>query len=392
MIPYAKHDLSEEDVDAVVSTLREAFITQGPVVPSFEQAFGQYVQAEHSVAVNSGTAALHVACRALDLGPGDILWTSPISFVASANCGIYCGASVDFVDIDPETGLMSVSKLAEKLRAAADTDCLPKVVIPVHYAGQCCDMEKIFALAGEYGFRIIEDACHALGGRFQGEPVGSCKFSHISTFSFHPAKVMTTAEGGMAATNDADLASKMRKLRSHGISRDESDMPSAMNEVWYYQQLMEGFNYRMPDVLAAMGISQLKRVDHFVERRGDLANLYTQQIKGLPVKPLRVCANQHSGHHLYVVRTPVTGGRALRDSILHGLQERGIGANLHYIAIHTQPFYRKCGFQPSDFPDAVAFSDQVLSLPLYASLTEADLAIVVDALRESVELGVRHRS
>ena len=392
MIPYAKHDLSEEDVDAVVSALREAFITQGPIVPAFEQAFGEYVHAEYSVAVNSGTAALHVACRALDLGPGDVLWTSPISFVASANCGVYCGASVDFVDIDPETGLMSISHLSEKLRAAAELNRLPKVVVPVHYAGQSCDMEKLSELARKYEFSLIEDACHALGGSFQGESVGSCRFSDISTFSFHPAKVMTTAEGGMAVTNDATLASKMRKIRSHGISRDERDMPTGMQEPWYYQQLMEGFNYRMPDLLAAMGISQLKRIDYFVERRGELAALYTQHIKAIPVEPLRVCANQRSGHHLYVVRVSEAGGKELRDNILRNLRERGIGANLHYIAIHTQPFYQALGFQSSDFPNSVAFSDRVLSLPLYASLTDADLNIVVQSLRQSVEFGVEKQS
>jgi UDP-4-amino-4,6-dideoxy-N-acetyl-beta-L-altrosamine transaminase len=386
VIPCAKHDLSEEDVDAVVHALRGDFITQGQAVPTFERELSRYVGAEHGVAVNSGTAALHVACLALNLGPGDWLWTTPISFVASANCGIYCGASVDFVDIDSDTGLMSIPHLAEKLRIAADSGRLPKVVIPVHYAGQCCDMKRIHELATKYEFSVIEDTCHALGGYFQGNPAGSCRFSDIATFSFHPAKSITTAEGGMAVTNNDSLAARMRMARSHGISRDYADLPEDMREPWYYQQFAAGFNYRMPDVLAALGISQLKRLDSFIKRRSEIADLYGQLIQDLPLNPLSISSTEQLGHHLYVVRVSVKMGKNFRDDVLRNLRRLDIGANLHYIPIHTQPFYRERGFRPDDFPKAVEFSHQVLSLPMHTSLSNEEVNLVVKALRESIRL------
>jgi len=378
MIPYGRQDVRAEDIEAVVACLRSDWLTQGPAVPRFEAALAAHCGARHAVAVSSGTAALHLACLALGLGPGDWLWTSPITFVASANCALYCGAQVDFVDIDPATGLMSVERLAEKLAAAGRAGRLPKIVVPVHFAGASCDMAAIHALAQRYGFRIIEDAAHALGGRYQDEPVGACRYSDITIFSFHPVKLITTGEGGMALTNDAVLARKMALLRSHGITRAPEEMSDPPEGPWYYQQVMLGFNYRLTDFQAALGLSQFARLDDYITRRTALAARYDALLAGLPIA-LPVCpAWASSAWHLYVIR--VASER--RRRLIEALHAQGIHTQVHYIPVHRQPWYRRMGFAAGDYPAAEAFYAGALSLPLFPALTEEEQDQVAVAVRE----------
>jgi UDP-4-amino-4,6-dideoxy-N-acetyl-beta-L-altrosamine transaminase len=382
MIPYARQDVRAEDIEAVVACLRSDWLTQGPAVPRFEAALAAHCGARHAVAVSSGTAALHLACLALGLGPGDGLWTSPITFVASANCALYCGAQVDFVDIDPATGLMSVERLAEKLAAAERAGRLPKIVVPVHFAGASCDMAAIHALAQRYGFRIIEDAAHALGGRYQDEPVGACRYSDITIFSFHPVKLITTGEGGMALTNDATLARKMALLRSHGITRAPEEMSDPPEGPWYYQQVMLGFNYRLTDFQAALGLSQFARLDDYIARRTALAARYDALLADLPIA-LPVCpAWASSAWHLYVIH--VASER--RRRLIEALHAQGIHAQVHYIPVHRQPWYRRMGFAAGDYPAAEAFYAGALSLPLFPTLAEAEQDRVVAALERSLEM------
>ncbi len=380
-IPYGRQSLSEQDVAAVCSVLRSDFLTQGPQVPAFEQAAARYCGAHHAVAVNSGTSALHIACLSLGLEPGDTLWTSPITFVASANCGLYCGARVDFVDIDPQTGNMSLSALKVKLQQAETENRRPKIVIPVHLGGQPCDMQAIRALSEQYRFKIIEDASHALGARYQHQPVGSCRYSDITVFSFHPVKIITTGEGGMALTHDAALAQKMARLRSHGITRDAAQMTRMPDGPWYYEQIELGWNYRMTDLQAALGLSQLPRLDEFVARRRQLAQRYDTALAGLPLTRPWQHPDGLSAWHLYVIRLKREALRVTHRQVFEALRAQGIGVNLHYIPIHTQPYYRRQGFAPGMFPEAEAYYQEAITLPLFPDLTEGQQDIVVEAVK-----------
>lgn len=379
-IPYGRQEISEADIQAVVAVLHSDFLTQGPEVPAFEKAVAEYCGARHAVAVNSATSALHIACAALGVGPGDCVWTSAITFVASANCARYCGADVDFVDIDPHTNNMSVARLAEKLAQAKATGGVPKVVIPVHLCGSPCPMQEIHALSRQYGFRIIEDASHAIGGRYLGEPVGRCTYSDITVFSFHPVKIITSAEGGMALTNDAALANHMMRLRSHGITRDPAEMTHSPDGPWYYQQIELGFNYRMTDMQAALGRSQMKRIDQFVARRHELARKYDESFAGLPLTTPTQEAASYSGLHLYVVRLHTDALKRSHRSIFEGLRAAGIGVNLHYIPVYRQPYYARRGFDPKDFAQAERFYGEAISLPMYTTLTDAQQREVVTRL------------
>lgn len=382
MIPYGRQDISQNDIEAVTTVLRSDFLTQGPVVPIFEAAVAGWSGASHGIAVNSATSALHIACLALDLGPGDRLWTSPITFVASANCGLYCGATVDFVDIDPDTYNMSPARLEEKLSAAKKAGTLPKIIVPVHMCGQSCDMEAIGSLARAYGVAIIEDASHAIGGHWQGAPVGNCAHSDITVFSFHPVKIITTAEGGLATTNDPKLAARMERLRSHGITRDPKLMTHAPDGPWYYQQIDLGLNYRMTELQAALGLSQMDRLEQFVAHRHTLADRYDAALADLPLTTPRCHPNSYSAFHLYVVTLDdPTRHRATFEA----LRSKGIGVNLHYIPVHLQPYYRNMGFSPGDFPLSEAYYTRAISIPLFATMTEAEQEKVIGTLESVLE-------
>ncbi len=382
MIPYGRQEITEEDVQAVIDVLRSDFLTQGPQVPAFEAAVAGQVGARHGVAVNSATSALHLACLALGVGPGDLVWTSPVTFVASANCALYCGASVDFVDIDPRTYNLSVDALADKLRLAEQENRLPKLVIPVHLCGQPCDMAGIRALARQYDFAVIEDASHAIGGRYREVPIGGCQFSDITVFSFHPVKIITTAEGGLATTNDPQLADRMALLRSHGITRDPRLMTHTPDGPWYYQQVELGFNYRMTELQAALGLSQLERLDSYVARRHELARGYDQAFASLPLTTPWQHPDGYSGLHLYVVRVR---DPASRSRVFESLRNQGIGVNVHYIPVHTQPYYQVMGFTTGQFPEAEAYYQEAISLPMYPTMTDAEQAQVIDAVRAALE-------
>ncbi|THF63126.1 UDP-4-amino-4,6-dideoxy-N-acetyl-beta-L-altrosamine transaminase [Pseudothauera nasutitermitis] len=380
MIPYGRQDITEADIDAVVAVLRSDFLTQGPQVPRFEQQVARHVGAKHAVAVNSATSALHLACLALGLGPGDWLWTSPITFVASANCALYCGAKIDFVDINPRTYNLCPQALERRLQQAEREGRLPKIVVPVHLCGQPCDMATIHALAQRYGFKIVEDASHAIGGKYQGEYIGSGRYSDITVFSFHPVKIVTTAEGGMALTNDDVLADRMALLRSHGITRDPARMTHDAGGPWYYQQIALGFNYRMTELQAALGTSQMARLDDYVARRHQLARRYDELLAGLPVTTPWQHPDGYSGLHLYIIRLQLDCIGRNHRQIFEALREQGIGVNLHYIPVHTQPYYQAMGFQAGDFPEAERYYAEAISLPLYPRMTDAQLEQVVTAL------------
>ena len=385
MIPYGRQEISQADIDAVVAVLQSDFLTQGPVVPRFEQAVAARCRATHAVAVNSGTSALHVACMALDLGPGDVLWTVPNTFVASANCARYCGADVDFVDIDPNTWNLSVPALREKLTLAKRDRKLPKVVVPVHLGGQPTEQEEIWNLAREFGFKVLEDAAHSFGASRNGEPVGSCKWSHIVVFSFHPVKIITTGEGGMAMTNDDELAWRMAALRSHGITRDPARMRGEPDGPWYYEQLELGYNYRMTDLQAALGLSQFARLDEFVERRNTLARHYDQKLADLPLQLPTVQPGNRSSFHLYVVRLRSDVVRKTHGEVFEALRNQGIGVNVHYMPVHLQPYYRHLGFGPGLCPEAERYSRQAISLPLYTYLNYEQMNSVANALASIID-------
>lgn len=384
MIPYGRQDINEADIESVVQVLRSDFLTQGPAVPAFEREVANSVGVANAVAVNSATSALHIACLALDVGPGDIVWTSPVTFVASANCALYCGATVDFVDIHPQTWNLSVERLAEKLEEAEKSGRLPKVVIPVHLSGQSCDMEAIGCLGRRYGFRIIEDASHAIGGTYQGERVGCCRHSDITVFSFHPVKIITTGEGGMALTNNTVLAERMARLRTHGITRELNAMTRTPDGPWYYEQLELGFNYRMCDIQAALGLSQMKRLRHFVECRTTLADRYDSLLRHLPVQlPARQEASA-SAWHLYIIRMRKDLCKAGHGETFSALRSAGIGVNLHYIPVYLQPYYQSLGFPAGYCPEAEKYYSEAISLPLYSALTESQQDRVVAALTEAL--------
>ncbi|WP_339651687.1 UDP-4-amino-4,6-dideoxy-N-acetyl-beta-L-altrosamine transaminase [Halopseudomonas pelagia] len=384
MIPYGRQEITEADIEAVVSVLRSDFLTQGPMVPRFEQSVASHVGARHALAVNSATSALHIACLALGLGPGDWLWTTPITFVASANCGLYCGAKVDFVDIDPNTYNLCPVALQAKLEIAEQNGCLPKVVVAVHLCGQPCDMAAIQALGQRYGFKIIEDASHGIGGKYKDRFIGSGLYSDITVFSFHPVKIITTAEGGMALTNNDDLASRMALLRSHGITRDPGLMTHAADGPWYYQQVDLGFNYRMTELQAALGISQMERLDQFVVRRHELASRYNQLLSDLPLVTPWQHSDSYSGLHLYVIRLRLDQMQSSHLQVFESLREQGIGVNLHYIPVHTQPYYQQMGFQKGDFPQAERYYAEAISLPMFQTMSDVQQDKVVEAVRKAV--------
>ena len=381
MIPYGRQDISQQDINVVLEVLQSDFLTQGPKVPAFEQTIAKHVNAKHALAVNSATSALHIACLALGLGQGDWLWTTPITFVASANCGLYCGAQVDFVDIDPATYNLCPKALEVKLIEAERNGKLPKVLVAVHLCGQPCDMQAIHALAQKYNFSVIEDASHAIGGKYQNEFIGNCHYSDITVFSFHPVKIITTAEGGMALTNDDLLAEKMNLYRSHGITRDPSLMTHDPDGPWYYQQVELGYNYRMTELQAALGISQMQRLDKFVAQRHVLAQCYNDLLSDLPLTLPWQHPDSYSGLHLYVIRLRLDQINKTHLQVFEELREAGIGVNLHYIPVHLQPYYQKMGFNKGDLPQAELYYDEAISLPMFSTLTKDQQDEVAQVLK-----------
>ena len=384
MIPYGRQSISEADITAVTDVLRSDYLTQGAMVPAFESAIAKYCGARHGVAANSATSALHIACSALGLGPGDTLWTSPITFVASANCGLYCGSQVDFVDIDPDTRNICPQALETKLELAARAGKLPKIVVAVHFAGQSCNMSAINILAQKFGFYIIEDASHAIGSRYLDSTVGSCKFSDITVFSFHPVKIITSAEGGMATTNDATLARSMASLRSHGITRNADQMTKESEGAWYYQQHELGWNYRMTELQAALGKSQLSRLDSFVSRRQEIACQYDKRLKGLPLKTPWRDPDTFSSFHLYVIS--LTDAAPERAEVFNRMRKAGVGVNVHYIPVHLQPYYHALGFRAGQFPASEIYYKSALSIPIYPDLSDAQQDTVIEALYRALEI------
>lgn len=382
MIPYGKQDINQDDIRDVVDVLNSDFLTQGPKVPLFESKVSKYVSAKYAIALNSATSALHVACLALGLKDGDFLWTSPNTFVASANCGLYCGAKIDFVDIDPISLNLCPRRLEEKLIKAEASNTLPKIVIPVHFSGQPCDMKSIFELSQKYGFKIIEDASHAIGGTYLNNPIGSGQYSHITVFSFHPVKIITTAEGGMAVTNSKSLALKMNLFRSHGVTRDESLMKNNSHGPWYYQQIELGYNYRMTELQAALGISQMGRLDNFIERRNSLADRYDSLLEHMPLLTPIQNNDGLSARHLYVVRLKLSEITKSKRYIFQYLRKNGIGVNVHYIPVHTQPYYLEMGFKYGDFKEAEKYYEEAISLPLYPNLNEHEQDKVIKLLNK----------
>lgn len=385
MIPYGRQEISEEDVSAVVEALRSDFLTQGPKVPLFEKIVVDYCGTKYGVAVNSATSALHIACLALELGEGDWLWTSPNSFVASANCGLYCGAMIDFVDIDPQTYNLSVKELEKKLIQAKKENKLPKILVTVHFAGQSCDMKKIYKLSREYGFFIIEDAAHSIGGKYLDKSIGGCQYSSITVFSFHPVKIITTAEGGLATTNSKKLAEKMELFRSHGVTRNQSLMTKKNDGPWHYQQINLGFNYRMTELQAALGISQMKKLDEFVSRRHILQEKYDILLASLPVIKPYQDQDCYSALHLYPIQLDLDKKSKSRRQIFNELRENGIGVNVHFIPIHTQPYYQQLGFKEGDFPNSEYYYSRAISIPLFHAMTLNQQDEVCDALKSVLQ-------
>jgi UDP-4-amino-4,6-dideoxy-N-acetyl-beta-L-altrosamine transaminase len=385
MLPYGKQSLDEADIEAVVEVLRSDFLTQGPAIPRFEGAVANWCGARHGIAMANGTATLHCAAKAMGLGHGDWLWTSPITFVASANAGRYCGAKVDFVDVDPGTVNMSVGALAVKLEEAEKEGRLPKVVVPVHFAGQSCDMPGIYALGQKYGFRILEDAAHALGGSYGGERIGNCRWSDAVSHSFHPVKIITSGEGGMITTNDDELAWRIGTLRTHGITREQERMTRATDGPWYYQQVELGYNYRMTDLQAALGASQMNKLEGFAARRRGLADLYDRQLSGMPLRALARDPEGVSGWHLYMIRLNLESIRRTRREVFEILRAQGIGVNVHYIPVHLQPDFEKLGFRAGMFPEAERYYEEAITLPLFPAMKDEDVEKVKLALMRALE-------
>ncbi len=386
MIRYGQQDITQDDIDAVIAVMKSTNLTQGPTIPRFEEAVSETTGARHAVAVNSATSALHIACLALGLGKDDWLWTTPNTFVASANCALYCGARVDFVDIDPASYNLCAKALERKLVEAEKEKRLPKIVVPVHFSGQPCDMEAIHALSQRYGFKIIEDASHAIGGRYLDEPIGNCRFSDITVFSFHPVKIITTAEGGMAVTNDDGVAQRLSLLRSHGITRDSDLMTKPMDGPWYYQQVTLGYNYRMTDLQATLGVSQITRLHQYVERRHEIARRYDEMLAELPVTLPWQSHKSYSAYHLYVIRLQLHKIERTHRQVFEALRAKDILVNLHYIPVHTQPFYQQMGFKEGDYPEAEAFYREAISIPMHPTLKDEEVVFVVESLREAMGL------
>ena len=378
MIPYGKHLVDEDDIDAVVDVLRNQFLTQGKVVPQFEQALCNYTGAKYCVAVNSATSGLHVACLAAGVGTGDLVWTVPNSFVASANCALYCGASIDFVDINPTTRNIDVSALENKLQQAASQNRLPKVLIVVHFSGLSCDMQSIRSLTQKYSIVLIEDAAHGLGGSYQQSKIGSCVYADMAVLSFHPVKSITSAEGGAVLTNQSGLHEKLKLFAKHGVTKDPEQYQGESHGPWYYQQLELGYNYRLSDMQAALGLSQLKKLDSFMQKRAEIAKVYDEALVNLPLKLPVVESQSQSAWHLYMVELTLHD----RQDIYQQLHAKGVGVNVHYIPIHLQPYYQQLGFKQGDFPVSEHFYQHALTLPLFPSLTDEEQTKVIDTLRE----------
>lgn len=380
MIPYGRQDISEEDIQAVVDILKSDYLTQGPAVPAFEQAVAAYCGVKFGVAVNSATSALHISCLALGVKTNDIVWTSPITFVASANCALYCGAKVDFVDIDPKTYNMSVDALQAKLEKAEKEGKLPKVVIPVHLSGQSCEMDKIYSLSKKYGFKIIEDASHGIGGKYKNESIGNCKYSDITVFSYHPVKIITTGEGGMCMTNDPNIALSLTHYRSHGITRQASEMTHAPDGPWYYQQIGLGFNYRITDIHAALGLSQMKRLNEFVIKRHEIANKYNKAFSGSEIETPFQHSDAYSAFHLYIIRLKKLKNGTGQLQMFEKLRAAGILVNLHYIPVYHHPYYERIGYNRNDYPEAEEYYSEAISIPMHTVLTEKEQEFVIDQI------------
>ena len=382
MIPYGRQDITDSDIEAVIEVLRSDFLTQGPIVKKFEEKVSEYCGNSHAFALNSATSALHIACLALDVGSGDTVWTSPITFVASSNCALYCGAKVDFVDIDPRTYNICSDQLRVKLRLAKLNGTLPKAVIPVHLTGQSCDMESIRQLSEEYGFSVIEDASHAVGGRYKDDPIGSCKYSDICVFSFHPVKIITTGEGGMANTNNSQLARKIDRLRSHGITRDPEQLSNQDPEPWWYEQLDLGLNYRMTDIQAALGLSQMGRLDQYVVIRNQLAQRYDELLAKLPVIVPAQAKDCYSSRHLYVIRLKLDEINKSRRQVFESLREQKVGVQIHYIPVPSQPYYKNLGFSDEDYPNGLSYYQEAITLPLFPTMTTEQQDKIVSLLSD----------
>ena len=386
MIPYGRQSISQQDIDDVIDVLKSDYLTQGPKVPAFEDTLISHTGAKYAIAVNSATSALHIACMALGLGEGDWLWTSPVTFVASSNVGLYCGAKVDFVDIDPNTYNLCPKELKKKLKIAEREGRLPKILIPVHLCGQSCDMKEIRELCNIYNIKVIEDASHAIGGSYNDKVIGSCKYSDITVFSFHPVKIVTTAEGGAALTNDSELANKMALYRAHGITRNHDEMTEISHGDWYYQQITLGYNYRMTDLQAALGISQMKRLSEFVSMRHKIADRYNLLLKDHPVQIPHQPKSKYSGMHLYVIRLQLDKIQATHKEVFDFLRANQIGVNLHYIPVHLQPYYKKMGFKYGDFPESERYYSEAISLPIFPNLSHKDQDIVIDKLIHALDM------
>jgi UDP-4-amino-4,6-dideoxy-N-acetyl-beta-L-altrosamine transaminase len=369
VIPYGKQDINQSDIDAVINVLKSDFLTQGSQAPLFEKTVADYCNSKYGVVTNSATSALHIACLALGLGKGDYFWTSPNTFVASANCGLYCGAKIDFVDINPKTYNLSAKELEKKLIQAKQDNKLPKIIIPVHFAGQSCDMRKIYALSQEYGFKIIEDASHAIGGKYLDQSIGSCQYSDITVFSFHPVKIITTAEGGLATTNDKNLLNRMQLFRSHGVSRDPGLKFKKTEGDWYYQQVELGFNYRMTELQAALGVSQMQRLDEFIAKRHKIQERYDLLLEDLPIIKPHQGKDSYSALHLYSIQVQKDKLKSTRKEIFEALRKNDIGVNVHYIPVHTQPYYENMGFRKGDYPNAENYYENTISIPIFQGLT-----------------------
>ena len=370
MIPYGRQDISQDDIDAVIEVLKSDYLTQGHIVPEFEKSLSDFTKAKYSIVVNSATSALHIACKALQVGPGDTVWTSPVTFVASANCALYCGANVDFVDIDSNSYNICIKSLTEKLELARSSGNLPKVLIPVHLSGQSCDMKSIFALSKEYGFSIIEDASHAIGGMYADEPVGNCKFSDIAVFSFHPVKIITSGEGGAALTNNPELDKNMRLFASHGITRNTELMENVSDGPWYYEQLSLGSNYRMTELQAALGLSQMSRINSFIQKRHQIAKRYNDELKHLPLTLPAQGNENYSSYHLYIIRLKLDAIQKSHKEVFQELRDEGLGVNLHYIPVYHHPYFKKLGFKKRYCPEAENYYREAISIPIYFGLSD----------------------